>query len=481
MWKNQSSIKKRLNMLLLVCLVPLTIVIIYLIVSLNRFSSNYDKIVENITVTNEYNINLKEDIDYIMYVIVANSERASELVDIEKPNKIIIEARNVFYDLYVEADSDYAKKQLKGILTCLDTLKDRVMELKKDVLVGGTYEENMESLDLNIRVLTELVQEQIQEYIYYETANLEAMRESIRRDVVNAITMTVILVIGILTIALLTSQTIMKSITDPIQELCEVTQQAGKGDFTVRAQLSSDDELAVLSTSFNQMVEKIGNLTEDIKVEQLNLRAMELKLLQAQINPHFLYNTLDAIIWLAESNQTEEVVKMVTALSDFFRTTLSKGRDYITIREEEAHIRSYLQIQQFRYRDILDYEIQISPEVYDYQILKLTLQPLVENALYHGIKRKRGMGHIKVTGKKEGDKIVFRVWDNGMGLNEEMLEYAEAIIKGEKRVKGTSSSGFGLFNVDQRIRLNYGTEYGLHLESEYGEWTEVKVEIPAVQ
>lgn len=481
MWKNQSSIKKRLNMLLLVCLVPLTIVIIYLIVSLNRFSSNYDKIVENITVTNEYNINLKEDIDYIMYVIVANSERASELVDIEKPNKIIIEARNVFYDLYVEADSDYAKKQLKGILTCLDTLKDRVMELKKDVLVGGTYEENMESLDLNIRVLTELVQEQIQEYIYYETANLEAMRESIRRDVVNAITMTVVLVIGILTIALLTSRTIMKSITDPIQELCEVTQQAGKGDFTVRAQLSSDDELAVLSTSFNQMVEKIGNLTEDIKVEQLNLRAMELKLLQAQINPHFLYNTLDAIIWLAESNQTEEVVKMVTALSDFFRTTLSKGRDYITIREEEAHIRSYLQIQQFRYRDILDYEIQISPEVYEYQILKLTLQPLVENALYHGIKRKRGMGHIKVTGKKEGDKIVFRVWDNGMGLNEEMLEYAEAIIKGEKRVKGTNSSGFGLFNVDQRIRLNYGTEYGLHLESEYGEWTEVKVEIPAVQ
>lgn len=480
MWKNQSSIKKRLNMLLLVCLVPLTVVIIYLIVSLNKFSSHYDRIVENITVTNEYNINLKEDIDYIMYVIVANSKRASELVDIEKPNNMITEARNVFYDLYKEADSDYARKQLKGILTCLDTLKIRVMELKKDVLVGGTYEENMESLDLNIRVLTELLQEQIQEYIYYETANLAAMRETIRKDVMNAISMTVVFVIGILTIALLTSQTIMRSVTDPIQELCQVTKQAGRGDFTARAKQQSDDELAVLSSSFNRMIEKIGNLTEDIKVEQRNLRAMELKLLQAQINPHFLYNTLDAIIWLAESNQKEEVVKMVSALSDFFRTTLSKGRDYITIKEEEAHIRSYLQIQQFRYRDILDYEILISPEVYDYQILKLTLQPLVENALYHGIKKKRGMGHIKVTGRKEGDKIVFRVWDNGMGLNEEMLEYAEAIIKGEKRVKGNTSSGFGLFNVDQRIRLNYGSEYGIRLESEYGEWTEVKVEIPAV-
>lgn len=480
MWKNQSSIKKRLNMLLLICLVPLTIVIIYLIVSLNQFLAHYDKIVENITVTNEYNINLKEDIDYIMYVIVANSERASELVDIEKPNAMLIEARKVFYELYVEADSEYARKQLKGILTCLDTLKVRVMELKKDVLVCGTYEENMESLDLNIRVLTELVQEQIQEYIYYETMNLATMREAIRKDVISAISMTIVLVVGILTIAFLTSSAIMRSISDPIQELCQVTKQAGRGDFTVRASKQSDDELAVLSTSFNRMIEKIGVLTEDIRVEQLNLRAMELKLLQAQINPHFLYNTLDAIIWLAESNQKDEVVKMVTALSDFFRTTLSKGRDYITIKEEEAHIRSYLQIQQFRYRDILDYEILISSEVYDYPILKLTLQPLVENALYHGIKKKRGMGHIKVTGRKEGDNIVFRVWDNGMGLDEEMLVDANAIIKGEKRIEKSTSSGFGLFNVDQRIRLNYGQEYGIRIESEYGEWTEVKVVIPAI-
>ena len=148
------------------------------------------------------------------------------------------------------------------------------------------------------------------------------------------------------------------------------------------------------------MVEQIGNLVEDIRVEQLNLRATELKLLQAQINPHFLYNTLDAIIWLAEAGEKDQVVMMVTALSDFFRTTLSKGRDFITVEEEERHIDSYLKIQQFRYRDILAYEIDIPEELYQYQILKLTLQPLVENALYHGIKNKHGLGHILVTGKK---------------------------------------------------------------------------------
>ena len=149
--------------------------------------------------------------------------------------------------------------------------------------------------------------------------------------------------------------------------------------FRSRAQaVEADDELSVLSTSFNQMVEKSGNLVEDIRVEQLNLRVAELKLLQAQINPHFLYNTLDAIIWLAEAGQKDQVVMMVSSLSDFFRTTLSKGKDYITVGEEEAHIRSYLQIQQFRYRDILEYEIRIPEELHGFLILKLTLQPLVE-------------------------------------------------------------------------------------------------------
>ena len=152
---------------------------------------------------------------------------------------------------------------------------------------------------------------------------------------------------------------------------------------------------------------KIGILVDDIWKKQENLRIIENRLLQEQINPHFLYNTLDAIVWLAEENKSAEVVKMVTSLSDFFRTTLSKGHDYITVKEERTHIESYLEIQQFRYQDILDYEIQMDEEIYGYIIPKLTLQPLVENALYHGIKNKRGKGKILITGKKQGDKNHF--------------------------------------------------------------------------
>lgn len=480
MRKKGSPLKKRLNMLLLICLIPLTVLIAYLLLLINRFSERYDAIVRNITMANAYNIDFKEDVDYLMYIIVVNSERAEELVDTEQPHIMINEAREVFQDLYEIADSTYARSRLKGILKCLNTLEDRVEEIEVDAQVTGSYDKNMERLDLNIYILTELIQEQIQKYIYYEATNLEILRGGIRSDVENAIRMSFLVFAVILSGALLISRKIMTGITEPIQKLCEVTRLAGRGDFAVRAQEESDDELAVLSASFNRMVEKIGHLVDDIRGEQINLRVTELKLLQAQINPHFLYNTLDAIIWLAEAGEKEHVVMMVSSLSDFFRTTLSKGRDYISIQEEEAHIRSYLQIQQFRYRDILEYDIRIPEELYQYQILKLTLQPLVENALYHGIKYKRGMGRILVTGEFEAGSLLFTVHDDGIGMDRRRLEHVQRLIKGELKDEN-EPSGFGLFNVEQRIRLNYGQEYGLEIESEYGEWTKVKVRIPAVK
>lgn len=272
----------------------------------------------------------------------------------------------------------------------------------------------------------------------------------------------------------------MTGITEPIRKLSEATKQAGSGDFAVRAQEDSDDELAVLNTSFNQMLEKIGQLVEDIRIEQMNLRQAELKLLQAQINPHFLYNTLDSIIWLAEAGEKDQVVQVVSALSDFFRTTLSKGRDYITLQEEATHIRSYLQIQRIRYRDILEYDIRIPQELMQYPILKLTLQPLVENALYHGIKNKRGVGHITVTGRSEEEKLIFCVRDDGIGMSSTQLDHVRAMVRGERQ-DSEVSSGFGLFNVNQRLQLNYGAEYGLDIDSVYEEGTLATVVIPVME
>ena len=185
--RKKFSLKNRLYLLLLICVIPLTVMITYLLFMINNVSSKYDHIVEKITKANAYNIGFKEDIDYVMYIIVVNSERAEELVDTQKPQKMIKEAREVFGELAEDADSAYAKQRLSRILKSLDTLEKRVQEIEEDALVSGSYETNMESLDLNIRVLTELIQEQIQYYIYYESMNMEDLRGGIRNDVEQAI------------------------------------------------------------------------------------------------------------------------------------------------------------------------------------------------------------------------------------------------------------------------------------------------------
>ena len=265
--------------------------------------------------------------------------------------------------------------------------------------------------------------------------------------------------------------------TRPIRDLCDLTEKVAGGDFSVKTQVEAGDEIAVLTRSFNDMTEEIGILVDDIRKKQENLRIIENRLLQEQINPHFLYNTLDAIVWLAEENKSAEVVKMVTSLSDFFRTTLSKGHDYITVKEERTHIESYLEIQQFRYQDILDYEIQMDEEIYGYIIPKLTLQPLVENALYHGIKNKRGKGKILITGKKQGDKIIFQVIDNGKGMTEEELNRLRKKMAGTDT--GDEAKGFGVSNVNQRIKYYYGREYGVFFESKENEGTNATIIIAA--
>ncbi|MBO4799819.1 MAG: sensor histidine kinase, partial [Lachnospiraceae bacterium] len=251
----------------------------------------------------------------------------------------------------------------------------------------------------------------------------------------------------------------------------------GTGDFQVRAQSDRADELAILGQSFNEMVGRIGTLVEDVKSEQEKLRAIELQLLQEQINPHFLYNTLDTITWLSEMGENDQVILMVNSLSDFFRTGLSNGKSIVSIREEIKHVESYLKIQQFRYQDILDYEINVDESIGEYPIPKLTLQPLVENALYHGIKNKRAKGTITISDIPEGDKICLSVKDDGVGIGPEDLERIRRTLKAEE-TQSQSDGGFGLINVLQRIRLNYGEGYGLEIDSTPGQGTEVKVIIP---
>jgi len=213
--------------------------------------------------------------------------------------------------------------------------------------------------------------------------------------------------------------------------------------------------------------------------EQENLKKAELKALQAQINPHFLYNTLDTIVWMAESNKTDQVINIVRALSSFFRIALSKGKDWISLRQEIEHVSSYLTIQKMRYRDILDYRIEVEEDLLDSTILKLTLQPLVENALYHGIKTKRNGGTIVVQAKRVGeDKVLLDVQDDGVGFTPYKLAQLQESLAQDLDEIAMGEGGFGIRNVHKRIQLYYGKEYGLSVQSHYRGGTRVSVTIP---
>ncbi|HXV44581.1 MAG TPA: sensor histidine kinase, partial [Anaerolineae bacterium] len=196
-------------------------------------------------------------------------------------------------------------------------------------------------------------------------------------------------------------------------------------------------------------------------------------------NPHFLYNTLDTIIWMAEANKTNQVIEIVRALSSFFRIALSKGQDWIPIRQEIEHVKSYLTIQKMRYRDILDYKIEVDEDILDGTILKLTLQPLVENALYHGIKNKRNGGTITVRARRTDKNVVLlEVQDDGVGFTQYKLARIQEEINNDSDEIALKESGFGLENVNKRIKLFYGKQYGLSIDSHYLEGTRVTVAIP---
>ncbi len=470
----------RLKLILVaaIIIIPMIILSVYQIKALHNYSTAYDTIVSRITVANNYNLNFKDEMDESMYKIVVEAETFASIDDnhdLKNPYELIVAARINFTKLQEITTSRESLGWIKRILLNLNTLEDRINEIRDNLEQTGHYKENIAMLESDIYILTELFQEEIQYYIYYETQNFEALRQRMNEQVTKVILTMIVALASIIIASFLMNVLLTDSITKPIRMLCEKTALVAKGDFTTRTYCENHDELSVLSDSFNDMAIKLEQQVNSIRQEQENLRNMESKLLQAQINPHFLYNTLDTIIWLIEGSKNKEAINIVVSLSEFFRIVVSKGKDLITIREEEIHIKSYLQIQQSRYSDILDYEITIPEELYQYQILKLTLQPLVENSLYHGIKMLRARGKITVIGQRMDEDIYFQVIDNGIGMDEEELNALRLAVE----LPGSEqSTGFGLANVNKRIKLNYGNLYGLDIQSKKGEGTVITIKIP---
>ena len=272
-----------------------------------------------------------------------------------------------------------------------------------------------------------------------------------------------------------------ESIHSSIYSLEGTVRRIAEGNFGDRVKGMNVEELRELGEQVNQMADRLETLIAEIRRNQDHLARAELRTLQAQINPHFLYNTLDAIVWQAESGKGEEVVHLTRNLSDFFRISLSSGADWIPVTQELKHVSAYLSIQKTRYRDILDFEVDQPEGMEEIYMLKLLLQPLVENALYHGIKNKRGGGMIRVKVQMQNRIMTFTVADTGKGMTPEQLEEVETLLKENKPTAQPAPepghSGFGMRNVDMRIRLYYGKQTGLLITSGQ-EGTEVSFSIP---
>lgn len=286
----------------------------------------------------------------------------------------------------------------------------------------------------------------------------------------------VFVILLILFVVAMINSYISSRITDPIRELEKSVKELEEGNLDAEIYMGGSPEIQNLGKSVKDMSLTIKVLMEDIVKEHESKRKSEFDSLQSQINPHFLYNTLDIIVWMIENEKREEAAQIVTALARFFRISLSHGRSIIPVKSEFDHVRNYLMIQHMRFKNKFSYHIIADEEVLELASIKLMLQPIVENAIYHGMEFMDGDGEIEIRGYREGNELYFIIKDNGLGMTEEQVE---SILKGEGVSQSKRGSGIGVKNVNERIKLYFGEEYGLHIDSEPDVGTTVTLHLPA--
>lgn len=462
--KKPFSIQSRMNRLVATIGILVAVILAAVLMLIMNYDKHYARLLYNVTTASEFNREFKNSIDQKMYYYVIESQYSEGL-----PIEEVTAAQTLAQDLLESTTQKDSLRAITSVLDLCQNLEEKIYQIQNT----SNYDERQSQLENNIYVLTSLIEEYMYTYLYYEAAALNAIQQQVTFRMlmeVGAISaVTAVIIIG----ALRYSIRLSRSITRPIVQLCGRVEDVAKGDLTARQPIQSQAyEIHTLSQGMEQMIGRLSQQMQEVQLKQQSLRRTELALLQAQINPHFLYNTMDTIIWLIEAEKTQDAVEMVSNLSAFFRHSLSKGEDVIPLEEEERHVRSYLQIQRARYKDIMEYSVDIDPKIRGALLPKLTLQPLVENALYHGIKLKRGLGHIRITGWTEAGHVFLQVADNGVGMTQERLAHLRRAMETEERV------GFGVSAVNQRLKLMFGREYGLTIDSREGIGTTVTIRIP---
>ena len=465
--KKVHSIKGRLRHLVAAISIVLAVLLVSVLLMLGSYSSHYARLLHNVTTASEFNREFKDTIDLRMYYYVIESQYSQGL-----PIEEVRAAQTLAKSLIDTTFQKNSRQAITSVLDLCENLEGKIYQIEET----SDYDQRLTQLENNVYVLTSLVEEYMYTYLYYEAAELNAVQQVVTRQAGVEIALIILAAALAIVFLLRYSIRLSRSITAPLEELCRRAERVDAGDLTVQEPVPSEiREIRTLSEGMEQMIGRLDEQMQESRQRQESLRRTELALLQAQINPHFLYNTMDTIIWLIEADKQQEAVEMVSNLSSFFRHSLSRGEDVISLAEGERHVRSYLQIQHARYKDIMEYTVDIDQSLHDAMLPKLTLQPLVENALYHGIKLKRAKGTIRITATLADGCVLLRVEDNGVGITPQRLAQLRDAMERQERV------GFGLSAVNQRLRLQFGPEYGLRLDSEEGQGTTVTARIPYVR
>ncbi len=459
--------------LLFITLIPS----IYSVVVSQIHTKRYSQIISNVSTANRISLIAKDDIPAELWNIICGKK---EIAD-GSQNKLLDNISSGLSLMLLTINNEESRGKLEVANRAYITLRRNVDMLISQIKGGSLVTQNEATLD-EIRTITSLFSDIMQDFIVTEIEAANQTNQSLRNTSIILTTIQIIITILAIIISINSFITVSAAIQKPISDMEKLSTKVSNGDLTARIDIPHVNELNTLAENLNTMAGQIDLLIQKNMEEQKNFQKAEMKALQAQITPHFLYNTFDTIVWLAEEEHTEEVVRITKAFSDFLRISLSRGHEWITISQELEHIKNYLTIQKIRYADILNYSIDADEALMDVKMIKLVLQPLIENAIYHGIKNKRGRGKLKVSAHFTNDSrtfVCFTVEDNGAGFTEERLGQVRNELRTGAQDSEKLSSVYGLYNVNKKLKLYYGenTE-GLLIESEAGKGSKISFTIP---
>lgn len=470
--KHVQSISGLLQSVFLIVTLIFVLTIVSCLFYVTRLSQQYDRLIRNAVSASNIGADMQAEISEEIWQIVIGRKAFSEGTQYSVMHQLEQDLRGLRQNTLNEENLSLLESAERASVTMLDYIDLLQTQMQSNAAVS----ENKATME-EINNVAALIHNMLQQYSHGETI-VAAEANSTIQFATRLIALLIILLL-LVTVAfmLVSNRRLRLAIMQPIQNLEGLSKEIADGNLDTRVEIPSIVELVSLSESLNKMAARIEDLIDENVQEQKNLQKAEMRALQAQITPHFLYNTFDTIVWLAEGGYNEEVAEVTIAFSNFYRISLSSGQDFIPFHREVEHVRNYLTIQSYRYQEMLTYTVSLDARVANDLTMKLILQPLVENSIYHGIKNTRDSGSIHVSvALQEDGRIRCEVADTGVGMSPEKIQSLYTAFDAEEPHAG---GGYGLFNVNRRLKLYYGAR--LHIKSTPGEGTIIWCIVPRKQ